>query len=264
MPCLARTVLRPRGGASLAVTLCVLILIECVVIGTLHLAMQERHLADAGIALLRLRLAADAAVAEGLQADWAAEVDGTHLWQGEPAPGYSGRATIYSAGTGLFMIRGAASEPPPGYGLAISSTLVRPPVLPPSFDIGRHLQPPGTAVHDAVADSVIHRVLAAGSLAETPGVFEVAQRVDDDVSGVVIGRGDVRIASSVRVRGLFIVAGVLTLEPGAQVSGAVVAYRFDADASQFTADAVAAMAAVRSAALLRARPVRGRQQLPGF
>jgi hypothetical protein len=260
----SRAVLRLQSGASLVVTLCVLVLIECVIVGTLHIATLERQLASTGEALLRLRLAADAVLAVSLHAEWPAETDGTVLWQGEPVTGYSGTAVLHAAGDGVFLLRAVATEKAPANGAATAAMLVLSPVLPPSFDAAHHLQQPGEWRWTAAGDSVLQRVLTAPGIGAMSGTYEFDESVDDDVAGVIIGRGDLRIAAGVNVRGVLLVAGVLSAEPGASVTGAVIAPAFLAAESQFKPDAALALAAIRAAGLLRARSALCRTRLPGF
>lgn len=66
--------MRPRSGAALIVALLVMLVLDCIVLGTMHLAMLERRLATNAVDVLRLRLAAEGTVRESL-GHWSAAVD---------------------------------------------------------------------------------------------------------------------------------------------------------------------------------------------
>src|SRR5687768_6101314 len=66
--------LRARSGAALVFALLLLVVLDCVVLGTLHIALLERRTADNAGAALRLRFAAESAVRSAM-ARWPAALD---------------------------------------------------------------------------------------------------------------------------------------------------------------------------------------------
>lgn len=136
--------LRSRRGAALVVAIVVLVVIDCIVVGTVHLAILERRLADNGALALRLRLAAESA-ARLAAADWSAAIDS--IMQGDAptitsmmrtADGFDTHSTVERLNDGLFLVRATARQPAPGPGRANAAILV----VPPAF---RHDTDPAAA-----------------------------------------------------------------------------------------------------------------------
>jgi hypothetical protein len=134
--------LQPRSGAALIFALLLLVVLDCVVLGTLHLAILERRTADNAAASLRLRLAAESAVRTAL-ATWPEEAD---TLSSEAPPlivaraltieGYDRFASIERVGAGLYLVRGEAAERGrPGRAAAL--LLVSPPPFASDTDFGR-------------------------------------------------------------------------------------------------------------------------------
>jgi hypothetical protein len=132
--------LRPRDGSALLLAVLVLLLVDCMVIGTLQIARLERRLAGAAVDLLTLRLEAEGALAV-VVAEWPAMADS--LAPGRPAlriaveaaaPGHAADAELEALAGGVYVIRGRARREPPQTGAAAAAVLVLPPALPPSAD----------------------------------------------------------------------------------------------------------------------------------
>jgi hypothetical protein len=263
---LHRHLLSARPGASLALALCVLVVIECVILGTFHLALLERQLAHNSSAALRLRLAADATLAFAA-ASWdeaAEDAIANHrsstLWRGEPAQGISGVAVLHPVGGHAALLRAEVREDPPAAGVASAAALLLPPLLPPAFR-------PGQDLSDVAADSLLERLLHGLSTGPpAPGVLVLDDDsfIDDVVSGVVASMGDLRLAPGARVNGMVFVAGTLTIDSGAILTGAAVARHLSVGQGALVPDAEAAGTAVSAAGLRMPRPARGRSRIPAF
>jgi hypothetical protein len=132
---------RPRDGSALLLAVLVLLLVDCIVIGTVQVARLERSLAGAAVDVLTLRLEAEG-VLTAVAADWPEAADS--LSPGRPplrividgaAPGHAADAELEALADGLFLIRGRARREPPQTGVAAATALVLPPALPKSADV---------------------------------------------------------------------------------------------------------------------------------
>jgi hypothetical protein len=264
-PAPPQPILRHRSGASLAVTLCALVLIECVILGTLHLALLERQLASSGAAALRLRMAADAALAVAA-GGWDEAADRAHVrgadrvvWRGAAGTGIAGSVVMHPANSLTVLLRSEVWEESPGAGVASAAMLLLPPLLPPAYD-------PAVPLNAAATDSLIHRVLAGLAAGPAPGVrvLDDDAVIDGALAGVVVARGNLRLAHGAEVFGFVLAAGLLTIDDGASLTGAAVARYINAAGESFTEDPTAALAAAEAAGMRRLRPVPGRSRLPAF
>lgn len=271
--------LRPRIGASLAATLAALILIECVILGTLHLAMAERRVASAATDLLRLRLAADAALAEAALLWPAAASDlerGADLivLDVPAANGLRTRAVLRHLGIGLYLLRATAADPPPGVGHAAATMLLLPPLLPPQFRAQAAadaatamLAEPGSPLPPDL-DSVLIRALdGRHRLMARPGVLlldDANAVVDGPFQGVVLASGNLLLRAGARVTGVVFAGGTLTVEDGVTLRGAWLARALAVDGALRDTDTDAAEHALAAAGLRRPDPAPGRFRLPGF
>lgn len=132
------TTLQARAGTALIAAIVVLFILECVVLGTLHLALLETRIADNVAAALRLRLAA-ASVAHATLAAWPAAADSLepHTHVAIPAPrsadGLDVAVTVERLAPSLFLITAVSRQPAPRHGRASAGLLAMPPALPPGF-----------------------------------------------------------------------------------------------------------------------------------
>jgi hypothetical protein len=132
--------LRARSGGALALALIVLLVIDCVVLGIVHLAMLERRLADNAATALRLRLAAEsaarvAAVAWSPALDSLAPGGSAQLLLAVTDPhGVSATAAIERLSAVLFLVRTAARLPDPRPGRASAALLLVVPALSEAMD----------------------------------------------------------------------------------------------------------------------------------
>jgi hypothetical protein len=281
----ASTALRPRDGGSLAATVIVLLVLDCVILGTLHLAMLERAMAGSAIDTLRLRLAGDEGLAVVI-AGWDARLDSLPPAGVAPiatVPGTDGvavRVTAERRAPLVVLLRATASLPAPRFGRATAALLVVPPLLPPEFSAGGapvhaadgvELGPDGLVTGpggeiSAAADAIQRMTAAAGLLHGRQGVViqPGGSPVDTSCTGVVFSAGDVTIQAGTVVTGLLISAGDVRIEPGAAVVGAVLAGGHVHVAGAVHFDALTVSAAIAAARLAEPVPLPGRGRLPAF
>jgi hypothetical protein len=129
-----------RSGAALLLVLLLLFLLDCIVLGSVHLAVVERRLAANVDTALRLRLHAESGVRQAA-AVWNVAAD--TLPAGAPplimlrdtAPDGTARsATIQKIAEWSYFLRGDAMLPAPHRGRAAAALLLRPPALPPDVE----------------------------------------------------------------------------------------------------------------------------------
>lgn len=127
-----------RPGAALILALLAIIVLDCIVLGTLHLAIQEHRLGANRSVILQLRLNADGGIRRAL-GSWTVAID--TLATGSPArtmfpaaatPG--SLVSIERLDDHLFLIESVARQRPPQFGRASARMLVHPPALPPAVD----------------------------------------------------------------------------------------------------------------------------------
>jgi hypothetical protein len=138
--------LRPRSGAGLLLALVVLVVLECVVLGSMHLALLERQVADNAHTLLRLRIGAESA-ARTVLAHWTPDLDTMSMGvvpftiSIDTADGVIRALAAERLTEHLFLIRGEARQPPPLPGRGAALLLLVPPPLPPAVSVA------GAALH---------------------------------------------------------------------------------------------------------------------
>lgn len=142
-----------RPGTALVLALLFVLVLECVVIGTVHLALLERRLADNGSTALRLRLAAESGVRAGLH-QWPAAADSlpADSWPldmavGTTPDGDSLAVTVQRIAQHDYIVRAEARGAGRGHARAVASLLVRPPALPIGVEIAAGAVSAGGALH---------------------------------------------------------------------------------------------------------------------
>jgi hypothetical protein len=188
-----------RHGGALLLVLLFMFVIDALVLGTLHLAMLERRLAENATAALRLQLAARSAAATTLT-PWHARFDsltvnpvGIISATGHFADGVHVTTHVEALAGGIVMVRAEARELPPRYGAAHAATLWLPPPLPTN--------------HDAAAAA-----LSAYAVQLENGGTVSAMAVDSCTSGAAIRAAVLPVGGSGTVQGAvdLLPAGTLT------------------------------------------------------
>jgi len=244
-----------RRGAALALTLVLLVVLECVVIGTMHLALQEHRIGANRVASIALRLEVENAVRRAL-GYWSASIDSMATGPEHRIPIAAATTGLASASVerlnaGLYIVRGEAREAPPRVGRAVAQLLVMPPL------IGADVDPtPAPLVAEGMvtvraggvvsaqapstcADSVAaHAVLAAapgdlvieagaemtgsgGPLPESSILQHIEPLLESTAFGLVAVATDTLIDAP--FTGILVVAGNVTLGVNADVEGLVLA-----------------------------------------
>ena len=127
-----------RRGAALVIALVVLVIIECVIVGTMHVALMERRVADNVLLAARLRLAAGS-TARAAAVQWVPALDslapGSRLLvYADSAGQLLAHATAEGLGRGLLLVRATVEQQPPGHGRTAAAVIVVPPALPAGVD----------------------------------------------------------------------------------------------------------------------------------
>jgi hypothetical protein len=250
--------LQNRPGVALAAAIVVLILIECIVAGMVHIVMIERRSSANAELALRARLAAASAAAAAAAA-WAPAMDslGTAgsavLLDGVgPIAGLDVRTDVERLADGLFLVRAVASRTSPPVARAADAILV----VPPAFHIGA--DPAGAALSAAsvvlesgaivdagnrecaTEDAAAVRVTSGHQPSLEPGALVVGSTMlVDSAASLVRDMARVRVAAAAAVGdgvvhassdllrlaaafdGVIVAAGDLILEQGAHVRGLV-------------------------------------------
>lgn len=248
---------RCRPGAALVMALLLIVVLDCIVLGTLHLSLQEHRIASNHAAALSLRLEAESAVRRA-SARWSVVFDtmpaGAHHRLALPAPATPRtRLHIERVHTHLFLIDALTAEPLPRVGRAAARLLVTPPAVPPGLDPSLaplsatgtvHVGPTGTLSAAAPASCPAGTALHA-ALVRRLSDLSIDPAARFDAPGGVLGADDVsphfdRIAAlaaalSIRlvssgdtvlsgtVSGVVISHGDLTLAAGAVFDGLLIA-----------------------------------------
>lgn len=127
-----------RRGAALVLALLILVVLDCIVIGALHLSLQEHRIGTNRAMALRLRLDAESGARLAL-GHWSPRIDtmptGSQHRIALPLDG-AGAAdvNIERLGEHLFLVHSTAAEPEPRVGRASARVLLMPPPLPPGID----------------------------------------------------------------------------------------------------------------------------------
>lgn len=123
-----------RPGAALAGAIVVLLIIDCIALGALHLALSEARLAAGVRTVLEVRLAAESAAHEMI-AQWGPALDSLPVGgvlRDSDATGHGGMTTSAAAqrvGPGLYLVRADARAQPPRSAHAAAALLAAPPLL---------------------------------------------------------------------------------------------------------------------------------------
>ena len=123
-----------RSGTALIAAIVVLLILDCVVLGTLHTAILERRVAGTVDAAVRLRLAAQSAAHAALAA-WPVAADAVGAAAAYPLagasedPGITVDVTLERVGASLYLVTARARQRPPLHGRAAAALLVSPPPL---------------------------------------------------------------------------------------------------------------------------------------
>ncbi|HEX6308345.1 MAG TPA: hypothetical protein VFZ69_09175 [Longimicrobiales bacterium] len=154
---------RRRHGAALVMALLLLVIIECVVVGSLHLSLQEHRIGTNRAAALALRLRAESAVRRAL-GQWSTAIDSMTVGASSRIPLAAAPHThveVERIAHDLFIIDAVAAEPAPRVGRTAARLLLRPPALPP------HVNPALTPV--SASGPVFVAAAGAVSAAAPPG-----------------------------------------------------------------------------------------------
>ena len=249
-----------RPGMALLTTLLGVLVLEIVVAGAFHVAMQQRRIATAYTRGVQLQVAARSTLADAL-AGWSAiatdslAVGATLPVRDRTIGGVSSLATLRRVATGLFLLRAEARFAATGEAHAVAAIL-REYTLPEFLaGIGAVVvarsatvqgavggtAPPECDLPDGAPAALPALLLPASSGTETFDHMEVAgldlSAVSEALPGVRVVRGDLSLAADldetvlvvhgnaevppdVTFRGLLLVGGSLHLQPGARVLGA--------------------------------------------
>lgn len=243
---------RRRSGAALTMALLVIVILDCIVLGSLYLALQEVRIGGNGSAVLQLRLDAESGVRRALGL-WTLEVD--------TMPAGNGRLmfdTLATAGARvhverlddlLFLLESRAFERPPRVGRAAAGMLVAPPALavgvdpaPAPLSSSGSVQVSATGVvvsavpGGCAAAATPHAILAppfsitsaSGASVDAPGgplgsapLIHTFARLLALAPPHAVAAGDSAITTG--HSGILVVPGNLTITGGAIVSGLLVA-----------------------------------------
>lgn len=242
-----------RTGAALVMALLLLVVLDCIVLGTLHISLQEHRIGQNRRGVLQLRLDAESALRQ-IAGTWPEAFDsvvaGGHITVRVPdIP--AAHVDAERLGEDLYVLDAAAVEPAPRAGRATARLLVRPPVLPRGSDPAAaplsagalvRVLPAGTLTIGASACDASppdHAVLlsASASLIVEPGGivqapaglladgslttdFTRLAALSADRAGVSVVSGDT-VVQEVSA-GILIVDGNLTLDAGARHDGLVI------------------------------------------
>ena len=239
-----------RSGAALVMALLMIVVLECIVLGTLQISLQEHRLAANRSSVLQLRLDAESGARRSLGL-WTAPIDsmpvgGMHriMLPALLTPG--ARVSVERIDSRTFMFESVAAEPAPRVGRSTTRLLVRPPVLPPDIDPAAAAASAAGALH-VQATGVITAAPPAGCGRSAPpfGVLTpsfaatVSPGAALDAPVGILGP-DALVHSFDRVRDLWpghvpldsilsldgagslMVAGNLTVAPGTAFSGLVI------------------------------------------
>ena len=244
---------RRRSGAALAMALLAIIVLDCIVLGSLYLALQEVRIGGNGAAVLQLRLDAESGVRRALGL-WTLEIDTMPAGTGQQLmldtlATAGARVHVERLDDRLFLLHSGAFERPPRVGRTAARMLVAPPALAVGVDPAPAPLSSSGAVHVTATGVVVsapaggcaapappHAVLAplfgvtsapgasidapVGTLGADPLILSFARLLALAPPGTVAA-GDTAISAG--HSGVLIVPGDLTVNGGAVVSGLLVA-----------------------------------------
>lgn len=242
-----------RSGAALILALLTIILLDCVVLGTLHIALQEHRIGSNRRTVLQLRLDAEGGIRRAL-ASWSTAIDtmpaggAARMNVPVPAPPIAS-VQVERLADQLFLLESVATEPPPRVGRSTASMLVRPPALPPAVDpapapvsaVGPihvrasavvDVNPPGACTAAAPPYSILASSPAItfdpGASVNAPAGAALHRPLTSSLARLAalapahsIASADTTIAAS--AAGALIAQGDVTIAPGATFGGLLVA-----------------------------------------
>jgi len=213
-----------RRGAALVLALLILVMLDCIVIGALHLSLQEHRIGTSRSMLLRLRLDAESGARLAL-AHWSARIDSMPIGSQHRIAVTVGRpgtadVQVERLGEYLFLLHSTAAETQPRVARASARLLLSPPPLPPGIDPAAaplsaagtiHIASTGELRLPAASDCVSADNVSYAALATHPfaWIVDAGARVDapsgpltqpsaiaayDRIAGLAGGRGSVIMA----------------------------------------------------------------------
>lgn len=242
-----------RSGAALVMALLTLIILDCVVLGILHLALQEQRIGSNRSAVLQLRLDAESGLRLAL-GSWTAGIDSMERGSVHRSPVPTDETTgarvhVERLDDYLFLLESTASEPPPRAGRAVARLLVTPPALPPAVDPAPAPIVSAGPVHVTATGAVLaspppgcsaaappHGILApplsvtveAGAVLDAPAgplapqtLAGAVRRIAQLAPSQFVARSDSTIAAA--AGGVLIVVGNVTIAAHAEFRGLLIA-----------------------------------------
>jgi hypothetical protein len=291
-----------RSGAALLLVLLLVVVLDCVVIGMLQLAGQQRRIAHNRAALLQLRLAAESVTRRTL-IDWPITDSAAPFHSAGSGLGIETRLVLEPLRAHAFLLTASAWRP--GSAARFQTTLlVHPPPLPSSADPTSAAIAADIAIVRATADIIVapgcaalavpairsgalsldggarvmgavaergsdlraHFEAVARHLAAAPHRGTVADRdtlIHGTAGGVLLVRGNLSFATGAAFDGLVLALGAVRVEPGARITGAVHSGTADV-AGTVESDPCAVETAVHRSGLRRAGPLGSRARVPSF
>lgn len=230
-----------------------IIILDCIVLGSLYLALQELRIGGNSAAVLQLRLGAESGARRALGL-WTLEIDTMPAGTGQRVlfdtlATAGAHAHVERVDDLLFLVQSAAFERPPRFGRAAARMLVAPPALAVGVDPAPAPLSSSGAVH-VTATGVVISATPGGCAAAAPpnavlappsGVTSAPGASIDGPSGALgadtlihtfarlaalapphtVASGDTAVSGG--HSGILIVPGNLTINGGAVVDGLVVA-----------------------------------------
>lgn len=244
---------RVRSGAALAAVLLLLVVLDCIVLGTLHISLQEHRIGANRQSALQLRLDAESALRAAL-GSWTPALDSMAAATPRTFPAHGIDRTTVTAerlGENLYLLHAVALEAAPRAGRAAARLLVKPPPLPPDIDPAPaalsvrgpvHILPTGrvsTAVRICGRPSPVYSVRATdvdalrvdpGGLLDAPpgplaersltAILDRLASLAAQGPGLRLVTGDTILGEP--AAGAWIVQGSLIMAPGAAFEGLLV------------------------------------------
>jgi len=292
-----------RDGMALIAAIVIMIVLDCVVIGTLHFAVMEQKLARNAGDVLRLRLAAESAARAALWR-WPMRADSLAPGASMPLDGVPAAeqittsAVIQRVSDSLWLIRARASLNAPGQGSATAVLVLRAPVLRPDLRaVDGAIYAHGLIVHETAdvlegacstgrpsafvagapdsSDARFRRISVAASTVEIdrapslPADSLITVRagstvLEGETRGVILVRGDLMLPAGAHVSGLLIVIGSLVIAEGARVDGVIHASGDVTLGGTLSFDPCLVRHLLNLTGTGRPRPPAGRMTLPPF
>lgn len=242
--------LRAQTGAALVMALLLVVVLDCIVLGTLHISMQEHRIGQNRRGVLQLRLDAEGAL-RTIAGIWPAALDSLGTGDRARLPSTTvsrAHVNVERLGDILFLLEAVAAEPAPRAGRATARLLVHPPVLPREIDpapaplsVQGSLRvlatgtvsaaspacPDGVAEHAILLASAGSVVVDPGGVVDAPRGLLSSPALSSEFARVsTLSLGPAAVHSMVGdtvlsqpIAGVLIVDGSLTLQPPAYIEG---------------------------------------------